>query len=208
VTRALIIVDVQNDFCEGGSLPVTGGAEVARKITEFVRDHASQYEVIVASKDYHLPTGDNGGHIAVWSDPDYVETWPAHCVQSTPGSEFHPNLVLDVGYEVVFKGEGKPAYSAFEGVTFEAVTSTQQGNSLDEVLRGHNVTNVDVVGIATDYCVKATALDAVQHGYWTTMLLDLTAAVAGEEGRTSATMALVDAGVVVVNTDLLGWPNG
>jgi nicotinamidase/pyrazinamidase len=108
-----------------------------------------------------------------------------------------------VGHEVVFKGQGKPAYSAFEGVT-----SALSGNTLDELLHAHGVTNLDVVGIATDYCVQATALDAVQHGYWTTMLLDLTAAVAGEEGRNSATKNLVNAGVVVLNTDLLGWPNG
>lgn len=200
MSRALLVVDVQNDFCEGGSLPVTGGAAVAGAITAHIRAHGDRYAVIVASKDFHVAGTTNGGHIAVEGDPDYVETWPAHCVQSTTGAEFHPDLVLPIASPLVYKGQGKPAYSAFEGATTDE-------EDLDTLLQRYGITHVDVVGIATDYCVKATALDALAHAYATTMLLDLTAAVAGDQGRDSAATELVDAGAVVVNTDLLGWSN-
>jgi nicotinamidase/pyrazinamidase len=163
--RALLVVDVQNDFCEGGSLAVTGAAAVAAAITEHVRTAGGAYAHVVATRDHHI---DPGGHFA--EQPDYLETWPAHCVAGTGGAELHPNL--DRGpIEAVFdKGEHAAAYSGFEG--------RADGVPLADWLRSHDVDAVDVVGIATDHCVRATALDAVANGFATRVLLPLTAGVA------------------------------
>ena len=173
MTRALIVVDVQNDFCEGGSLAVAGGAAVAEAITEHIRTSGSEYAHVVATRDHHI---DPGGHFA--SAPDFVETWPEHCVVGTSGVELHP--LLDRGpLEAVFdKGEYAAAYSGFEG--------SADGVGLAEWLRSHGVDAVDVVGIATDHCVRATALDAVGSGFSTRVLLPLTAGVA--EGATEAAL--------------------
>ncbi|WP_122816742.1 nicotinamidase [Nocardioides pantholopis] len=163
--RALIVVDVQNDFCEGGSLAVTGGAQVARDISALLRGGAG-YDHVVATKDHHH---DPGGH---WSaEPDFVDSWPVHCAVGTPGEEFHPEL--DQGpLEAVFrKGEYAAAYSGFEG-------ADPDGTGLADWLRRHEVGEVDVCGIATDHCVRATALDAAANGFGTRVLLDLCAGVA------------------------------
>ncbi|MGH3761818.1 nicotinamidase [Actinophytocola sp.] len=164
MANALIVVDVQNDFCEGGSLAVTGGASVAAAISSLVR--AGGYDHVVATRDYHV---DPGEHFS--SSPNFVDTWPPHCRAGTPGASFHP--ALDVGgIEVVFsKGEHAAAYSGFEG-------ADPSGTQLADWLRAHDVSTVDVVGIATDHCVRATALDAVRAGFATTVLLDRTAGVA------------------------------
>ena len=161
---ALVVVDVQNDFCEGGSLAVTGGAAVAAAITAHVRSAGDRYAHVVATRDHHV---DPGGHFA--EQPDFVETWPAHCVVGTDGVRLHP--ALDRGpLEAVFdKGEHAAAYSGFEG--------SADGEPLADWLRRHDVDAVDVVGIATDHCVRATALDAVAHGFATRVLLHLTAGV-------------------------------
>jgi nicotinamidase/pyrazinamidase len=165
--RALIIVDVQNDFCEGGSLAVTGGAAVAQAISEHVAN-ASHYAHVVATKDFHINPGSHFSH-----HPDYAATWPPHCVAGTPGADFHPNLATG-GVEAVFtKGQHAAAYSGFEG-------ADDAGTPLAEWLRARDVDEVDVVGIATDYCVNATAADAVRAGFTTRVLLDLTAGVAPE----------------------------
>jgi nicotinamidase/pyrazinamidase len=164
--RALIIVDVQNDFCEGGSLAVTGGAAVARAISEHVAGDGRHYGHVVATKDFHIDPG------AQFSDhPDYADTWPPHCVAGTAGSDFHPDL--DTGpVEAVFrKGAHAAAYSGFEG-------ADEAGTALADWLRARDVDEVDVVGIATDYCVHATAADAARAGFTTRVLLDLTAGVA------------------------------
>ena len=163
-TRALIVVDVQNDFCEGGSLAVAGGAEVARRVAELVAgDH--DYDHVVATRDHHVDPGD---HFA--EQPDFVDSWPVHCVAHTPGAQLHPNLA-GTRFEAVFdKGEYAAAYSGFEG--------SSDGEPLADWLHSRGVEQVDVCGIATDYCVKATALDAAHNGFTTTLLLDLTAAVA------------------------------
>ena len=189
--RALIVVDVQNDFCEGGSLPVSGGADVASDIGELLHhwtrqdDHAPPYDVVVASKDHHV---DPGRHWA--KEPDFVETWPVHCKVGTDGEAFHPNLDPQPFDAIFLKGEHAAAYSGFEGVDPEGVR-------LADWLRAHDVIEVDVCGIATDYCVRATALDAVQAGFATTVLLDLTAAVAPE--RIATVVAELEAvGVTVV----------
>ncbi|GAB3073825.1 nicotinamidase [Intrasporangium mesophilum] len=168
--RALIIVDVQNDFCEGGSLAVAGGADIAREVTEHVSRHAADYDHVVATADWHI---DPGPHFS--PTPDFVDTWPAHCVADSDGAQFHPRLAGALGHvEAVFrKGEHAAAYSGFEGTSDGAERA-----SLATWLRERHVSRVDVVGIATDHCVRATALDAKREGFDTTVLLDLTAGVA------------------------------
>ena len=186
MTRALIVVDVQNDFCEGGSLAVAGGAAVAAAISDHVRTAAGEYAHVVATRDHHI---DPGAHFA--EQPDFLDTWPAHCVVGTGGVELHP--ALDRGpVEAVFdKGEYAAAYSGFE--------ARSEGTSLADWLRDHGVDAVDVVGIATDHCVRATALDAVAEGFATRVLLPLTAGVA--EGTTEAALEqLRTAGVELEGT--------
>ncbi|AEM87590.1 isochorismatase hydrolase [Streptomyces violaceusniger Tu 4113] len=167
--RALIVVDIQNDFCEGGSLAVTGGADVAAAITDLIGEATPGYRHIVATRDHHIAPGDH------FSDnPDYEHTWPVHCVAGTEGVGFHPNFapaVASGAIEAVFdKGAYQAAYSGFEGID-------EHGTSLAQWLREREVTEVDVVGIATDHCVRATALDARSEGFATHVLLDLTAGV-------------------------------
>ncbi|MEV8315270.1 isochorismatase family protein [Streptomyces sp. NPDC059900] len=170
--RALIVVDVQNDFCEGGSLAVAGGADVAAAITDLIGQAPAGYRHVVATRDHHIDPGDH------FSDhPDYVDSWPPHCVAGTEGVGFHPNfapVVASGAIDAVFdKGAHSAAYSGFEG-------SDENGVLLADWLRDRKITEVDVVGIATDHCVRATALDAVREGFGTTVLLDLTAGVSKE----------------------------
>jgi nicotinamidase/pyrazinamidase len=166
--RALIVVDVQNDFCEGGSLPVTGGAAVAAAISARLQAGADPWDHVVATRDHHI---DPGTHFS--EAPDYIDSWPPHCRFGTPGASFHP--ALDVArIEAVFeKGRHEAAYSGFQG-------SEPGGTPLAGWLSAHGVDTVDVVGIATDHCVRATALDAAAAGFATTVLLDLCAGVAPE----------------------------
>ncbi|WP_405489825.1 isochorismatase family protein [Nocardia sp. NBC_00511] len=164
MNRALIVVDVQNDFCEGGSLAVAGGAAVAERITEYL--DVSDYAAIVATRDFHI---DPGAHFS--ATPDYVDSWPPHCRVGTPGADFHPNLNTAPIQEIFSKGAYTAAYSGFEG------TATDGETTLTTWLRDHDVDAVDVCGIATDHCVRATALDARSEGFDTRVLLGLTAAV-------------------------------
>ncbi len=164
MTRALIVVDVQNDFCEGGSLAVAGGAAVAARISELMG--RGGYDHVVATRDHHI---DPGAHFA--DQPDYAHSWPAHCVVGTSGVDLHPDLDRGPIQAVFDKGEHAAAYSGFEGIAAD-------GRSLADWLRAADVEAVHVVGIATDYCVLATALDAVKAGFDTTVLLDHTAGVA------------------------------
>jgi len=180
--RALIVVDVQNDFCEGGSLAVAGGSAVAAAISEYLTAEEDRYAHVVASRDYHIDPGDH------FSDhPDFAGSWPPHCVAGTPGAQFHANL--DTGrVETVFsKGAHAAAYSAFEG-------TDEAGTPLADWLRGRGVDALDVVGIATDYCVRATALDAAREGFATQVLLGMTAGVSPATTH-DALAALRDAGV-------------
>ncbi|MDT5257175.1 MAG: nicotinamidase/pyrazinamidase [Mycobacterium sp.] len=166
--RALIIVDVQNDFCAGGSLAVTGGAALAPAINDYLADEPG-YRHVVATKDFHVDPGDH------FSDhPDYSSTWPPHCIAGSSGADFHPDL--DTGpIEAVFrKGAHAAAYSGFEGV------DEKDGTPLLEWLRRRGVDEVDIVGIATDHCVLRTAEDAARAGLTTRVLVDLTAAVAAD----------------------------
>ncbi|SEG78910.1 nicotinamidase/pyrazinamidase [Actinacidiphila yanglinensis] len=190
--RALIVVDVQNDFCEGGSLAVTGGADVAAAVTDLIGDSAGAYRHVVATRDHHI---DPGTHFS--DHPDFVTSWPVHCVAGTEGVGFHPNFapaVASGAVDAVFdKGAYAAAYSGFEG-------EDENGDGLAAWLRERDVTEVDVVGIATDHCVRATALDAAREGFTTRVLLDLTAGVAPDSTR-QALAQLRQAGV-----ELTGGP--
>jgi nicotinamidase/pyrazinamidase len=188
--RALFIIDVQNDFTEGGSLGVEGGAAVAANVTDYLRAHLTNYDVIFASRDWHNSSGDNGGHFATTSPPDYVVTWPPHCVEGTLGAEYHPALDTSLIDIHIRKGQGVPAYSIFEGIADDGETVLQKLNELD-------VTDVDVVGIATDYCVRASALDALGAHRRVRVLTDLTAGVAADSSA-AALDELTDAGATVV----------
>ena len=177
MARALIVVDVQNDFCEGGSLPVSGGARVASEISELLHHwtrkdpKAPPYDVVVATKDHHI---DPGGHWARHgTEPDYVTSWPVHCKVGTDGEAFHPNLDPQPFDAVFCKGEHTAAYSGFEGRTTDGV-------DLASWLRQRHVDDVDVCGLATDHCVRMTALDAATNGFTTRVLTTLCAGVAPE----------------------------
>ncbi|GGL38995.1 isochorismatase family protein [Phycicoccus endophyticus] len=171
-TTALLVVDVQNDFVEGGSLGVEGGREVARRISEHLAAHAGDYAAVVASRDWHEPHGSNGGHFAAPGEqPDFRSTWPPHCVRTGPGADYAPELDTRAVTHHVRKGMGAAAYSAFEGVT-------DDGRRLGQLLRALGVTEVEVTGIATDYCVRATVLDALAEGLGVRLLPGLHAGVA------------------------------
>ncbi|XAS70712.1 isochorismatase family protein [Micrococcaceae bacterium Sec5.1] len=188
MSRALIIVDVQNDFCEGGSLAVEGGAAVAGAITEYVDANQQHFDHIVATQDWHI---EPGSHFS--DEPDMVDSWPPHCRARTKGAELHEDLDPEYIQAYFRKGQYTAAYSGFEGVlapeddvpsgdlkagTAQAEVVDEDAIGLDDWLQSHDVEEVVVVGIATDYCVKATALDAVQAGYTTTVIADLTAGIA------------------------------
>ncbi|MCW2495537.1 MAG: isochorismatase hydrolase [Jatrophihabitans sp.] len=181
------MVDVQNDFCEGGSLAVSGGSELAVAISARLAEGG--YDHAVATRDHHI---DPGPHFA--TKPDYVDSWPVHCVVGTAGVELHPHL--DTTYvEAIFdKGEHQAAYSGFEG--------SYEGVGLADWLRERDVDSVEVVGIATDHCVRATALDAARQGFATTVRLDLTAGVAASTVET-ALVQLGAAGVTLVGTPVV-----
>jgi nicotinamidase/pyrazinamidase len=187
VKSALIVVDVQNDFCEGGSLPVAGGARVASDVSHLLHLRSSgeptgrAYDHVVATKDHHI---DPGAHWA--REPDFVDSWPVHCRVGTEGEAFHPNLDPQPFDAIFTKGEHAAAYSGFEGAA--------AGTPLADWLRAHDVTRVDVCGIATDHCVRATALDAAREGFETTVLLDLCAGVAPETTE-AALEAMREAGI-------------
>jgi nicotinamidase/pyrazinamidase len=187
--RALIIVDVQNDFCEGGSLAVTGGTAVARAISDHLAgDH--DYAHVVATKDFHI---DPGSHFS--AHPDYAASWPPHCVVGTSGADFHPDLDTTQVEAVFTKGRHAAAYSGFEG-------ADDAGTPLADWLRARGIDETDVVGIATDYCVHATAADAARAGFGTRVLLGLTAGVAPE----STAKAIED--LRAAGVELTGAPAG
>ncbi|MCU1555771.1 MAG: nicotinamidase [Arthrobacter sp.] len=208
MSRALIIVDVQNDFCEGGALAVDGGADLAAEITEYVDAHHGQFDHIVATQDWHI---DPGAHFS--SEPDFLDSWPRHCVAGTSGAELHPDLDTEYIEAVFRKGQYTAAYSGFEGllapddavptgerkpadageagaVDAGAFGDGEDAIGLDDWLQSHDVEDVVVVGIATDHCVKATALDGVQAGYSVTVLRALTVGVADDLDDAVAEMEL------------------
>jgi nicotinamidase/pyrazinamidase len=208
MSRALIIVDVQNDFCEGGSLAVDGGADIATEISEYVDAHHGQFDHIVATQDWHI---DPGAHFS--AEPDFLDSWPPHCVAGTRGADLHPDLDTEYIEAVFRKGQYTAAYSGFEGLlapddavptgerklTGTAATEAAGAGALadgedpiglDDWLQSHDVEDVVVVGIATDHCVKATALDGVQAGYTVTVLRGLTVGVADDLDDAVAEMEL------------------
>lgn len=183
--RALLVVDVQPTFCEGGALPVEGGNDVAAGVAALLAGQHG-YDVVVTTQDWHIDPGD---HFS--DEPDFVDTWPPHGVAGTAEADLHPALDAVAGRidASVRKGRHAAAYSGFEG-------TDDDGRTLNEVLSAAAVTDVDVVGIAFDHCVRATALDAAANGYATTVLDDLSASVAPETDASARTQ-LATAGVAI-----------
>jgi nicotinamidase/pyrazinamidase len=163
---------------------VTGGAAVAAAISARLRIDGDRWDHVVATRDHHV---DPGAHFS--EHPDFVHTWPPHCRTGTPGASFHPELDVAPIEAVFDKGRFTAAYSGFEG-------RTPAGAALRDWLAERGVTEVDVVGIATDHCVRATALDAAGAGFATTVLLDLCAGVAPDSTDRALT-ELRAAGVTV-----------
>lgn len=192
MTKALFIIDVQNDFTEGGALGVDGGAAVAAAVTKFLQTHGAEYEKVFASRDWHDADNDNGGHFALNGEPDFVNTWPVHCVAGTRGAEYHPDLKLGEDTIHIRKGQGVPAYSIFEG-------TADDGSSVADKLTEFGIDEVHVVGIATDYCVRASALDAISHGQEVSVLTDLIAGVAKESSE-AALAEMGHAGVTITES--------
>ena len=197
--RALIIVDIQPDFCEGGALPVSGGNDVAARSANYLRTHGNNYDLIVTTQDWHI---DPGAHFS--ATPDYVDTWPVHCVAGSPGAQLHPQIrqalaelagacrgalagEVSPAVENIYKGQYKAAYSGCEG-------ATHAGQSLDELLKARGVHSVDVIGLALSHCVRDTARDLAALGYATTVFEDLSAPVSPQIGI-DACQALREAGV-------------
>ena len=193
MTKALLVIDVQNDFCEGGALACEGGSAVAAKISSFLGEHKDSYDFVVASRDWHTPNDSNDGHFPpAGIEPDYVKTWPLHCIAGTKGAEYHPNLDTDLIDVHIKKGQSANGYSIFDGVTDDGTTFT-------DFLESNAITEVDVVGIATDYCVRASALDSVRKGLQVRVISSLTAGVSPESIE-RAIDEMVDAGIAVVAT--------
>lgn len=204
MSKALLIVDVQKDFCAGGTLATERGAEVAALISEYLENHHQDYQAIAATQDWHISPGDH------FSDqPDFKDSWPVHCQAETPGAELHEDLDTDYIQAYFHKGAYEAAYSGFEGLLApedSVMTGEREAGapaveegpkvSLDDWLAQQGIEDVDVVGIASDYCVKATALDAVEAGYETRVLLDLTAPV-HEDSLEELVDELENAGVTV-----------
>lgn len=203
---ALIVVDVQNDFCEGGSLAVDGGSDVAAAISEHIEQHHGDYEAIVGTLDWHISPG---SHFS--EDPDFRTSWPVHCVAETEGADTHDEFETDRIEAWFRKGEYEAAYSGFEGVLApetstplgaveeddEAEDEDEEPIGLDDWLRDREIEAVDIVGLAADHCVRATALDAADAGYETRVLLSLSAAVS-PDSLEDVIDELDDAGVEVV----------
>ena len=182
--NALLVIDIQNDFVEGGALPVTGGRQVAAMVSRHIRHFKQEYNFVVATRDYHE---DPAGHFS--DHPDFATTWPPHCVIGTPGAALCTpifNLVREKFISVVVdKGQHTPAYSGFEAMDV-------RGHPLLDVLREARVDHMDICGLATDYCVRGTVLDARRLGYETVVLTDAIAAVElapGDGARALAEMA-------------------
>ncbi len=195
MTRALFIIDVQNDFTEGGALAVEGGAAIAAGITRLLAEHPNAYSSVFASRDWHDIDGDNGGHFARDIAPDYVTTWPVHGVAGTTGAEYHPALTTPETTIHIRKGQGEPGYSIFDGVD-------EAGEKTGELLTAHGATDVDVVGLATDFCVRASVLDALEHGQHVRVLTDLIAGVSAEASE-AALAEMAHAGAVLATSDVV-----
>ncbi|TVR71412.1 MAG: nicotinamidase [Sphaerobacteraceae bacterium] len=160
IKRALLIVDVQHDFCPGGALPAEDGDAVVPVLNRTIEKFQAAGYPVVASRDWHP---EQSAHFQEWGGP-----WPPHCIQGTTGAEFHKDLELPADVVVITKGddpEEDEGYSAFEG-------KTDDGKSLAETLHDEDIEEVFVGGLATDYCVRASALDAVKAGFRTHLIVD------------------------------------
>ncbi|GHD83134.1 nicotinamidase/pyrazinamidase [Salinibacterium amurskyense] len=193
MVAALFIIDVQNDFTEGGALGVDGGAAVAAGISDYLRANPDRYDFVIASRDWHDADNSNGGHFATDAAPNFVDTWPVHCVAGTPGAEYHPALDTSLVNEHVRKGQGVPAYSIFEG-------TTDDDETLPALLARLGVDTIDVAGIATDYCVLASALDAAGSGREVSVLTELVAGV-DPESSTAALATMAESGITLVSPE-------
>lgn len=187
------MIDVQNDFCEGGALACQGGAAVAKKITEYLRLERKRYDYVIASRDWHTKDDRNDGHFPEPGvSPDYVNTWPLHCIAQTEGANYHPNLDSSLIDIHIKKGQGKNGYSIFEG-------TTDTGENLSDLISRLAIQNVDVVGIATDYCVRASAIDSKRNGLNVRVITSLTAGVS-DASVEKAIDEMVDLGIKVTAT--------
>ena len=206
MTRALIVVDVQNDFCEGGTLAVPGGTDTASEITDYIESTLGRYDVIAATQDWHIEPGSH------FSDtPDYKDSWPVHCVAGSTGASLHPDLDTEHLDAFFRKGQYEAAYSGFEGVlapedevptgdldAAAVPADPAETVSLDDWLRENDVEEVVIVGLAADYCVRATALDAIAAGYDTYVIPDLCRGI-DRAGTRAALTELEDAGVELLD---------
>ena len=208
--RALIVVDTQPTFCEGGGLPVEGGNAVAARIGSYTADAvaAGRYDEVVASQDWHIDPGEHWAPEG--TTPDFARSWPRHGPAGEPEADLHPDLLAALGAApgtvptaitgLVRKGMHEAAYSAFEGVVVDNLAAAEpSGPPLAEWLRARGITDVDIVGIATDHCDRATALDAVAAGFGTRLLVDLTVGVAPET-TAAAIDELTQAGVEILDS--------
>jgi nicotinamidase/pyrazinamidase len=199
--RALIVVDVQNDFCEDGAIPVAGGVECARRISHYISSNGDQYNVIVATQDWHVDPGDHFG-----DPPDRVNSWPVHCLADSPGAQFHPNLNAMIDFQsridsIFKKGKTSASYSGFEG-------SDRDETLLGDWLRHVGVDDVDIVGIATGGCVKATATDAVKQGFTTRVLSDLCAPPPELGATAGALVEMEELGIEIASASTTGPREG
>jgi nicotinamidase/pyrazinamidase len=188
--KAMIVVDVQNDFCPGGALAVERGHEVARAITEHLSAHRDEYDLVAATMDWHPPHKSLEGFEHFSDEPDFAQTWPPHCVAGTEGAALHEDLELPGEAVIVRKGQRDAGYSGFEG-------HDDSGRSLAQVLADRDIDAVDVAGLATDYCVRATALDARRRGLTVRVLAPLARGVA-EETSAAALEEMSAAGIDIV----------
>lgn len=200
MSKALIIVDVQPTFCEGGELGVEGGNAVAERIAEYVETHRNEYSYVATTQDWHVEPGRH------WSDdPDYVDTWPVHGKAGTANAGLHPAIAaLGIGHHFK-KGQYSPSYSGFEGLEDntdriptreEVAADLTAGRTLANALEAVGITRVDVVGLAESHCVKETALDARKLGYETHVIEELTEPVSEELG-VDARRQMREAGVIL-----------
>ncbi|WP_367179063.1 isochorismatase family protein [uncultured Corynebacterium sp.] len=180
---AFVVVDAQNDFSQGGSLAVAGAIEAYKATHRHLAGRAGKYSVLVTTRDNHIDPGDH------WSDePDFVDSWPRHCAAGEPGSDYHPEMKRALDYFAavnpqvpridVTKGEYEAAYSGFEG-------KTEAGVTLADALRAADVERLEVVGVATDHCVRATVLDGLKEGFDVAVFTNQIAAVDDARGKAS-----------------------
>lgn len=190
MAKALLVIDVQVDFCEGGALACKGGAAVAKAITSHIRQNRNHYDYVIGSRDWHTPNSLNSGHFPpAGTNPDFVTTWPLHCIAGELGAEYHENLDASLIDIHIKKGQDANGYSIFDG-------TDESGRGFKALVSELGITEVDVVGIATDYCVRASSLDAKSHGLSVRVITSLTAGV-DSQSTEAAIDEMVDTGIEV-----------